>query len=63
MPSIEAQIRACRQMKKAAMDLSAACIEDMRIPGQVSPLVKLYDDFLLSQKPSLEMVALLGQIK
>jgi hypothetical protein len=25
--------------------------------------VKLYDEFLLSQKPSLEMVALLGQIK
>lgn len=62
MPSIEAQIRAVRKLKKAAQDLSAACIEDLRIPHEAAPFARFYDRTMLQQEADLEVTVLLGKL-
>ena len=57
------RISAIRAVKKASMDLSAACLERLHVPGEVSPLVKLYDDYLLQQSNDVGMTSLLGRIR
>jgi hypothetical protein len=63
MPSLEAQIRAVRNMRQAAMNLSAACVENLRIPADAAPLVKVYDKTILEQDASPEMTLLLRRIQ
>ena len=60
---LDERISAIRAVKQASMDLSAACLEKLRVPGEVSPLVKLYDDYLLQQPVDLGMASLLGRIR
>lgn len=62
MPSIEAQIRAVQALRRAAMGLSVACIEELRVPEAAVPLAGFYDRTLLQQEPSPEITALLGKL-
>lgn len=63
MLSIEAQIRAVNKVKKAAADLSAACVEQLRIPHEAASFARFYDRTVLQQEADVEMTVLLGRIK
>lgn len=60
--SLEAQIRAARKVQKAASDLSAACVEDLRIPQEVAPFARFYDRTVLQQESDVEMTVLIGKL-
>lgn len=57
------QIEAVQAMKQAAMGLSDACLAHLRVPGGVTPLTKLYDQYLLQERTPVDMTVLLGKIK
>lgn len=62
MWSIDAQIRATQKRKQAAMNLSAACVEALRVPDNVAPVARFYDRTILQQEASAEMTALIGKL-
>lgn len=62
MPSLDAQIRATQKRRQAAMNLSAACVEALRVPGKAAPIARLYDRTLLHQEADIEMSTLLGKL-
>lgn len=63
MPSLDAQIRSANKVKKAAADLSAACVEQLRIPHKAASFARFYDRTVLQQETDVEMTVLLGKIK
>lgn len=62
MPSLDAQIRATQKRRQAAMNLSSACVEALRVPGNAAPITRLYDHTLLQQDADIEMSLLLGKL-
>lgn len=62
MWSIDAQIRATRKRRQAAMNLSSACVEALRVPDNAAPLARVYDHTLLTQEASAEMTLLLRKL-
>lgn len=62
MSELSPELRAVRQLRKAAADLTAACLEHMRVPSPVLPIVKFYDDTIIEQDAPVDMAVLLGKI-
>ena len=49
--------------KHAARGLSLACLERLHVPGSVSPLVELYEDYMLQQDEMEDAIILLAKVK
>lgn len=62
MVSMDAQIRAARTLKQAARDLSAACVDSLRIPQDIAPFARFYDHTMLEHDADIEMTVLLGKL-
>ena len=59
---LNAQIRAVQSMKQAAMGLSAACVERLRVPKELLPVVGFYNSTLLDQEPEPDFANLLAKM-
>ena len=53
---------AIRALKRAASDLSDACMDQMRVPESAQTMVKTFEHYALQPMP-VDMAVLLGKIK
>lgn len=56
------QLAAVQGLKKAARELSEACLEYMSPPSNVVPMVRYYTGTVLDQPASADMWELLGRM-